>query len=41
MMSVVKLLSGIKSTYGDSLACVRTKKSETEWFRIESGVIQG
>ena len=32
-----KLLSGIKSMYGDSSACVRVKWSESEWFRIDSG----
>ena len=35
-----KLLSGIKSTYVDSLACVRVKGGESERFRIDSGVGQ-
>ena len=35
-----KLLSGIWSMYVDSLACVRVKGSEVEWFRINSGVRQ-
>ena len=30
-----KLLSGIKSMYGDSSACVRVKGSKSEEFRIE------
>ena len=30
----VKLLGGIKSMYVDSLACVRVKEGESEWFRI-------
>ena len=33
-----KLLSGIKSIYVDSSACVRVKGGESEWFRIDSGV---
>ena len=37
----VKLLSGIKSMYVDSSACVRVKWSESEQFRINSGVTQG
>ena len=36
-----KLLSGIKSMYVDSSACVRVKKGESEWFRIDSGVRRG
>ena len=36
-----KLFSGIKSIYVDSLNCVRVKVSESEWFRINSGVRQG
>ena len=32
-----KLLSGIKSMYVDSSACVRIKRGESEWFRIDSG----
>ena len=36
-----KLLSGIKSMYVDSLACVRVKWCESERFRIDSGVRQG
>ena len=36
-----KLLSGIKSMYVDSLACVRIKGGESEQFWIDSGVIQG
>ena len=35
-----KLLSGIKRTYVDSSACVRVKGSESERFRIDSGVRQ-
>ena len=35
-----KLLSGIKSMYVDSSACVRVKGSESEQFRIDSGVRQ-
>ena len=33
-----KLLSGIKSTYVDNLACVRVKGDESEKFRIDNGV---
>ena len=33
-----KLLSGIKSMYVDSSACVEVKGAESEWFRIDSGV---
>ena len=36
-----KLLKGIKSIYVDSLACVRVKGDESEWFRIDSGVRHG
>ena len=36
-----KLLSGIKSMYVDSSPYVRIKGSESEWFRIDSGVRQG
>ena len=36
-----KLLSGIKSMYVDSSACVRVKGGESEQFRINSGVRQG
>ena len=32
-----KLLSGIKRTYVDSLACVRVKGDESEWFRKGGG----
>ena len=35
-----KLLSGIKSIYVDSLACVRVKGSESEQFRIASEMRQ-
>ena len=35
-----KLLSGIKSMYVDSLACVGVKKDESEQFRIDSEVRQ-
>ena len=35
-----KLLSGIKSLYVHSSACVRAKWGESDWFRIESGVRQ-
>ena len=38
---MVKLLSGIKSMYVDSLACIRFKWSEIERFKIYSGVRQG
>ena len=37
----VKLLSGIKSMYVDSSACVRVKEGESEQFRIDNGVRQG
>ena len=33
-----RLLSGIKRMHVDSLACVRVKQGESEWFRIDSGV---
>ena len=33
-----KHLSGIKSMYVDSSACVRIKGGESEQFRIDSGV---
>ena len=36
-----KLLSGIKSMYVDSSACVRIKGCKSEQFRIDSGVSQG
>ena len=36
-----KLLGGIKSMYVDSLACVRVKGSESEWFKIDTGMRQG
>ena len=36
-----KLLSGIKSMYVDSLVCARVKGSESELFKIDSGVRQG
>ena len=36
-----KLLSGIKSMYVDSSACVRIKGGESEQFRIDSRVRQG
>ena len=35
-----KLLSGIRSMYVDSSACVRIKGGESEWFGIDSGVRQ-
>ena len=35
-----KLLSGIKSMYVASLACVRVKGGRSEEFRIDSGVRQ-
>ena len=41
MMLGGKLLSGIKSMYVDSSACVRVKVDESERFRIDSGVRQG
>ena len=34
-------MSGIKSMYVDSSACVRLKNGESEQFRIDSGVRQG
>ena len=34
-------VGGIKSMYVDSLAYVRVKMNENEWFRIDSGVRQG
>ena len=34
-------MSGIKSMYVDSSACVRVNGDEREWFRINSGVRQG
>ena len=33
-----KLLNGIKSMYVNSLACVRVKGSESEYFRTDSDV---
>ena len=33
-----KLLSRIKSTYVDSIACFRVKIGDSEWFRINNGV---
>ena len=36
-----KLLGGIKKMYVDSLACVRVKKGDSEWFTINSGVRKG
>ena len=36
-----KLLSGIKSMYVDSSACVRVKGGESEQFGIDNGVRQG
>ena len=36
-----KLLSGIKSMYADSSACVRVKWGKSERFRIDRGVRQG
>ena len=36
-----KLLSGIKSMYVDSSACVRIKGGISEQFRIDSGVRKG
>ena len=35
------MLSGIKSMYVDSSACVRVKGGESKWFRIDSVVRQG
>ena len=34
-------MSGIKSMYVDSSACVRVKGGESERFKIDSGVRQG
>ena len=34
-------MSGIKSMYVDSSSCVRVKGSESNRFRIDSGVRQG
>ena len=36
-----KFLSGIKSTYVDSSACIREKGGESEQFKVDSGVRQG
>ena len=36
-----KLLNGIKRLYVDRLTCVGVKGSESECFRIDSGVRQG
>ena len=36
-----KMLNGIKSMYVNSLACVRIKGGESEYFRIDSGMRQG
>ena len=36
-----KMVSGIKSMYIDSSACVRVERGETKRFRINSGVRQG
>ena len=36
-----KLLGKIKIMNVNSLACLRVKGGEGEWFRIDSGVIQG
>ena len=36
-----KPLSGIKTTYVESSACVRAKRDESEQFRVDSGVRQG
>ena len=41
MMLGGKRLSGIKSRYVDSSACVRVQGGESERFRIDSGVRQG
>ena len=42
MYAVVgKLLSGIKSMYVDSSACLRVKGCESERFRIDSRVREG
>ena len=36
-----KLLNGIKSVYVNSLACLRVKGCESEYFRIDDGMRQG
>ena len=36
----IKLLNGIKSTYVNSLVCVRVKNCESECFRIDNIVRQ-
>ena len=36
-----KLFSGIRSMYVNILVCVRVKRSESEFFRIDCGVRQG
>src|SRR5678815_3270400 len=36
-----KLLNGIKSMYGDSEACVRINRVESDWFNINSRVRLG
>ena len=36
-----KLLSGIKSMYVDSSACVKVKSVESKWFRIDNGGDKG
>ena len=41
MMWGGKLLSGIKSIYIDSSACVRVKRGAIKQYRIDSGVRQG
>ena len=41
MMLEGKLLSGIKSMYVDSSACVRVKGGESEQYRTDTGVRQG
>ena len=41
MMRGGKLLSGIKSMYVDSSACIRVKGDESKQFRIDNGVRQG
>ena len=41
MWGVGKPLSGVKSMYVDSSACVRLKGGESERFRIDIGVRQG
>ena len=35
---VGKLLNGINSMYVNSLTCVRVKRGESEYFRIDSGM---